>query len=255
MTEPTRQLDCVARCKPLPAQHATNAPTRATLPATRAQRTSLKALALVALSRNNVCNDRATGPENPRNKQPLQDGDLLRDLRARLLTLAEREAIDAGIVHALPKSELAATVEQLAAFHAAERDNILRGYLRTLADDAERRAGRVPRGDTAAVLCRRCGPVYLHPSIAQAAPVVHGWPVVLGCPWCFVPKDGALAIPRPPVTCGTCQQFTRDTINPEGGAGTCAAGLNPSRPWPNAQQYCAGFAAGHRLNTPHAEQQ
>jgi hypothetical protein len=156
------------------------------------------------------------------------------ELRAHLIALAAVTGREAGLVQALPESFLRDC--------QGLPDETLRALLGTLADDAERRAGRVPHRDTAAVLCRRCGPVWLHPSIADAAPKVHGWPVVLGCPWCFVPKDGALAIPRPPVTCGTCQHFTRDTINPEGGAGTCTAGINPALPWPNAQQCCAAYS-------------
>ena len=96
-------------------------------------------------------------------------------------------------------------------------------YLSMLADTADRHAGRVPEADTAAMHCQHCGPVWTHPDIAACLPVVAGWPRALGCPWCFVRKAGGY-IPRPSITCGDCQHFTPDTINPPAGMGTCASG-------------------------------
>ncbi len=166
-------------------------------------------------------------------------------LRAHLLTLAERHSMDVGIVHALPQADVEACT--------GLPDETLLAYLYTLADDAERRAGRVPEGDTAAVLCRSCGPVYLHPSIAAVLPVVNGWPRALGCPWCFIPKDGRMSIPRPNVTCGTCTHFIPDKINPQGGAGSCKLGITPKRtPLPFTAQYCGRYRPLNRNteNTP-----
>ncbi|MBB6246183.1 hypothetical protein [Rhodanobacter sp. A1T4] len=65
-------------------------------------------------------------------------------------------------------------------------------------DTDDRHAGRVPAGDTAAMHCELCGPVWIHPSIAEVLPVVDHWPRALGCPWCFVRKAGGY-IPRPSV--------------------------------------------------------
>jgi hypothetical protein len=44
--------------------------------------------------------------------------------------------------------------------------------------------------------CQQCGPVWIHPDIVAALPMVNGWPRALGCPWCFVRKAGG-PIPRP----------------------------------------------------------
>ena len=106
------------------------------------------------------------------------------------------------------------------------------------ADTADRHAGRVPAGDTARMLCARCGPVWIHPDIAEVLPVVDGWPRALGCPWCFVRKAGG-HIPRPPVTCEGCQHFTPDTINPPAGMGTCSAGKGSH--YPAQQHRCDTF--------------
>jgi hypothetical protein len=100
-------------------------------------------------------------------------------------------------------------------------------------DTDDRHAGRVPAGDTARMLCKGCGPVWIHPTIAEVLPVVDGWPRALGCPWCFVRKAGGY-IPRPPVACESCRHFTPDTINPPAGIGTCGAGKGSHYP---AQQH------------------
>ncbi len=54
--------------------------------------------------------------------------------------------------------------------------------------------------------------------------------------------DG-LAVLRPLVTCGECQHFIRDTINPDGGMGICKVGCDPSRPlpYPHAQRQCKQY--------------
>jgi hypothetical protein len=110
--------------------------------------------------------------------------------RARLLELAASAYMDAAPVQALSQSFLQDC--------AGMADGALRALLSMLRDDADRRAGRVPKGDTAATLCQHCGPVWLHPSIVAVLPVVDGWPRALGCPWCFIRKAG-LYVPQPPV--------------------------------------------------------
>lgn len=110
-------------------------------------------------------------------------------IRGRLLALAESEYRDPALAHALPASFL----RDCDGMDTAA----MRAMLSMLADDADRRALRRPKDDTAAILCRKCGPVWIHPSIAAVLPVVDGWPRALGCPWCFIhPKEG-MAIPRP----------------------------------------------------------
>jgi len=115
----------------------------------------------------------------------------LRRERERLLAIATAGQIDLDQVHRLHDLDVAGCVgldeRQLAAF------------LSMLEESAERHAGQVPAGHTAAVHCARCGPVWLHPDIADVLPVVDGWPRVLGCPWCFVRKAGG-TIPRPSLT-------------------------------------------------------
>lgn len=119
--------------------------------------------------------------------------DLLAELggtgpRARLLTAAAAEYADPDLIHHLPKEYLDAC-EGLP-------DNVLGAYVRALEDEAERMAGRVPRRETAAIMCVRCGPVWAPPEVAAALPVVKGMPRALGCPWCHVRKKG-MQIPRP----------------------------------------------------------
>jgi len=145
---------------------------------------------------------------------PLADA-MLKPLRAHLLALAADAAIDVDHVHRLHDANVAACIG-LDARQLAD-------YLALLAYTADRHAGRVPLNDTAAIHCKRCGPVWIHPTIAEVLPVVDGWPRALGCPWCFVRKAAGY-IPRPSVTCEGCRHFTPDTINPTAGMGTCGAG-------------------------------
>lgn len=123
---------------------------------------------------------------------------------------------------------------------AALTDRQLTAYVAMLAETDLRRHGKVPADETAMALCRGCGPVWVHPHVASVAPVVNGWARLLGCPWCHV-RHAGLYVPRPPVTCGDCQRFTRDTINPSGGMGSCGAGCDPARPYPHAQTQCGSF--------------
>ncbi|WP_149365837.1 hypothetical protein [Rhodanobacter sp. T12-5] len=164
--------------------------------------------------------------------------DALKPIRAHLLALAAAEGIDAAHVHRLHDLDVAACVS-LDALQLA-------GYLAMLADTAGRHAGRAPAGDTAAMHCEQCGPVWIHPDIAAVLPVVDGWPRALGCPWCFVRKAGG-HIPRPSVTCEGCAHFTPDTINPAAGMGTCGAGMGMH--WPITRHACGT----HSTRKPHEE--
>jgi hypothetical protein len=156
-------------------------------------------------------------------------------IRTRLLSIADAECIDPSLIRRLPDADL----------DACERLPIetLRAYIRALRASDLRERGKVPGDETAAALCRHCGPIWLHPAVVSVAPIVDGWARVLGCPWCHV--RNRRAIPRPLVTCGECQHFERDAINPEGGMGRCMAGREPlpreSLPFPHAARQCAQF--------------
>jgi hypothetical protein len=219
--------------------------------ATPTQRAGLKGLALRALGRNGVRNDSATGAEKTRNNgatlgrsNATAVATVNADLRARLLTIAQAEGIDAALVMGLPESELAATAEQVASCDPADQRIILRAYLHAVQETAERTAGRVPHGETARALCRGCGPVWVHPAVADAAPVIDGWPRLLGCPWCGV-RHARKFVPRPSVQCGECRHFERDAINPAAGVGSCRIGheLQHGEPmhYPHATRQCPRF--------------
>lgn len=158
---------------------------------------------------------------------PASVADALKPIRAHLLALAAAEGIDAAHVHRLHDPDVFACV----GLDARQLDS----YLAMLADTADRYAGRAPAGDTAAVHCEHCGPVWIHPDIAAVLPVVDGWPRALGCPWCFVRKAGGY-IPRPPVACEGCAHFTPDTINPDTGIGDCCA--DKGTRYPMARHTC-----------------
>lgn len=161
--------------------------------------------------------------------------DTLKTERTRLLALAAAEWIDAAHVHRMTDADL---VDWIA---AGLDDGQRRAFLHLLYDTASRHAGRVPLGDTAAMLCQHCGPVWIQPDIAAVLPVVDGWPRALGCPWCFVRKAGGY-IPRPRVTCGGCQHFTPSAINPPAVMGTCASGHGMH--WAGERHRCASFRPG-----------
>jgi len=160
--------------------------------------------------------------------EPLPDA--LKPLRAHLLALAAGVGIDVALVRRLDDADVAACigldVRQLA------------DYVSMLSGTADRHAGRVPLDDTAAIYCEQCGPIWIHPTIAEVLPVVDGWPRALGCPWCFVRKAGGY-IPRPPVACDGCRHFTPDTISPAAGIGACGAGKGTH--YPMQRRGCSHF--------------
>jgi len=162
---------------------------------------------------------------------PASLADALKPLRVHLLALAAAEWIDPDHVHRLHDLDVAACI--------GLDDRQLAVHLSMLADTADRRAGRVPAGDTAPMHCEQCGPVWIHPSVAAVLPMVDGWPRGLGCPWCFVRKAGGY-IPRSSVTCEGCRHFTPETINPAAGMGSCGAGKGMH--YPMQRHACAVFA-------------
>jgi hypothetical protein len=82
--------------------------------------------------------------------------------RAHLRDLAEAGGRDPALIDGLPVAGLPE--------YAGMDDAQLSALLSMLSDDADREAGRVPTGDTAAILCRSCGPVWVHPSVASVLP-------------------------------------------------------------------------------------
>jgi hypothetical protein len=118
-------------------------------------------------------------------------------------------------------------------------DRELSTYVNMLAETSAREQGKRPADETARAWCRHCGPVWIAPEVAEVAPVLDGWPRLLGCPGCHVRNRAALA--RPVVTCAECAHFARDAINPDEGSGHCVAGCDPQRPYPGAERQCARF--------------
>lgn len=121
----------------------------------------------------------------------------LTGLRATMLTLAETECLDAGMVRALPESELTAIAEQLADYDAIKLREALRVYLQTLAEDKTMREGKLPPAYDTPAKCRHCGPVWLPRAQAALLDMVDGWPTTWGCPWCFIDTPRGVRIPRP----------------------------------------------------------
>lgn len=144
--------------------------------------------------------------------------------RAHLLTLAADERLPAGAVHGLDDADVAACI--------GLPDTTLRAYLRVRDRGAVMDAAIVPPDYTQAALCRGRGPVWLWPG---------GPDRVFACPWCFRRKAGK-AIPRPPVTCGSCRHYAPDPLNPSAGIGGCAKGLVSL--WPMQARRCADWRAG-----------
>ena len=104
-------------------------------------------------------------------------------------------------------------------------------YCERVAKDRE--AGRVPASYISTTHCRGCGTV----------PIFAGAPArVDSCPWCSNRSRG-LPIPRPLVSCVTCQHFTADPIG-DGGIGSCARGGPPKGQmpaYPYAKRKCGDF--------------
>lgn len=237
MIEQRSETPSVARCTHREMQRATIAESAATPPATLAQRTSLKGLALRVLARNDACNAVATAPEKPRNAgatagvAPATDQAV--HLHARLRRIAEAQDLDPTLADRLPHGEEAE--------YADLDDDQLVGLLACWRDDSFRERGVPAPGDTATAFCRGSGPVLLHPSVAALAPVVNGVPRVLGCPWCHHRAKGR-RVPRPKLTCAGCRFFERDLVNPAGGQGRCGLpGVGPRWHFPHELHACADW--------------
>lgn len=176
---------------------------RATSHATPLQHESLKALARRALTCNEACNAPATPRPETVQQVEVKAGAIRRTpvarhaSRAHLLALAETEYLDAVLVRALPGPELAAIAEQLAGYDADKLREALCVYLRTLAEDAVMRAGKLPPAYDTPAMCRHCGPIWLPRAQVAMLDVMDGSPTCWGCPWCFIHPSKGMDIPRP----------------------------------------------------------
>lgn len=212
----TDRTNTVARCTPQPAQHATSPADCATATATGTQRTSLKALALLALGRNTAATAHATEAEAARNTGEIQGYRLLRTAREVLLGIADAEGLEESVVDRLGNTDL----REL----EGASDDTVRAFLRALADTDDRNAGKRPKGYDTPAVCDGCGPVWLWPDICEQSDrrEPNGWPAVMSCPWCFRRRAGQL-FGRPDVRCQDCRHFVPNERNPRGGFGGCAA--------------------------------
>jgi len=152
-------------------------------------------------------------------------------IRHRLLLNGRNLGIDESVLAAISIRE----IESL----DGHDSGLIESYLYALRDSALRARGKVPGDETAPAICRKCGPVWLAPEVAEVAPSVGGWPRVLGCPWCHV-KDRGL-IPRPVAACADCEHFAPDSIHPSGGVGDCGRSTVSSPHYPHAKHQCGGF--------------
>lgn len=115
----------------------------------------------------------------------------LRDMRARLLHLADCALVAPDLVRRIPAADLRTLIE------LATGDAWLTSYLHGLDTLAELRSGRLPRGYDTEARCTHCGPVWLPAVTVAGVDVADGLPLVHGCPWCFVTLPKGVAMPRP----------------------------------------------------------
>lgn len=171
-----------------------------------------------------------------RESQPSEDRSAkVLAIRQCLLLNSHNLGIDASVLAAISVPEIE-SIE-------GKGTQFIESYLYALRDSALRAKGKVPGEETVPAMCRKCGPVWLAPEVAAVAPVVEGWPCILGCPYCHV-KNRSL-ISRPLVACAGCEHFLPDSVNPAGGIGKCTVGHDglPGEPlmYPSAKRQCAEF--------------
>src|SRR5690606_37310362 len=120
----------------------------------------------------------------------------LADTGVRLSRRGDRLHVEATPGTVTPELRLTLSERKAELLAAVPADDIPDPALASAAADiALRESGKRPPDETAPARCRSCGPVWIAPEIARIAPVVAGWPRVLGCPWCHVTNRNA--IPRP----------------------------------------------------------
>lgn len=211
----------------------------ATSNATSTQQTGLKALALLALQRNNSRNSAATESKNATQQRGDFEGAFVAhpksevaELRQHLTSLTNAEFLDIELIEQLGELDVAAC--------AGLSDECLVAYVHALHDGKQLELGKPLPDDTARAMCRHCGPVFIDPSIAAVAPVVDGWPRILGGACCHVRNRKVL--PRPTVTCSACSHFNRDTVNARDGIGSCRVNADHAVPlFPQSVRKCQAF--------------
>ncbi len=110
------------------------------------------------------------------------------EIRSTLEKLANEAEVELAVVRSLDSTDLltCANLDEAA----------LRSYLQSIRDTQLRERGEVPLRETAKGICCSCGPIWLAPEVAACAPIIDGYPRVLGCPWCHIRIRG-LRIPHP----------------------------------------------------------
>lgn len=148
-----------------------------------------------------------------------------RAVRDRLRAIADhsRGTVNPNVIERLTSTDLADC--------RTLPDETLHAYLVALTDTHERKKGKAPWGWDAPAMCTHCGPVWLHPVVAQALPVVDGFRHALACPWCPEHADRRL-FARPHVTCSACSRFVPNENNAVAGLGHCAHFNNGQWPLP-----------------------
>lgn len=128
------------------------------------------------------------------------------ELRAHLLAICRSHALPERLVANLPDAELEGC-------ELLSPEGLVR-WVQVLGENERMRKGIAPPGWTQASYCHHCGPVKL-----WAGAPLH----VIGCPWCHVRKAGG-QVPRPAVTCATCQHMRRMPQTSPAGMQSCKAG-------------------------------
>jgi hypothetical protein len=155
-----------------------------------------------------------------------------RAVRERIRVLADehRGTVNPNVIERLTSTDLADC--------RTLTDDTLHAYLVALTDTHERMKGKAPWGWDAPAMCAHCGPVWLHPAVALALPVVEGFHHALSCPWCPEHAEGRL-FARPHVTCAACARFAPNENNPDAGLGRCIPLATGQ--WPLATHACGHF--------------
>jgi len=109
------------------------------------------------------------------------------EMRQTLRALADSEGIARALIDKLGNAD--------ACDSSSLTTETLTAYVRAIRDIDLRKRGKVPADETAVAICRSCGPIWTHPSVAGVAPIVDRWPRLLGCPWCHVRNREGM--PRP----------------------------------------------------------
>jgi len=153
-------------------------------------------------------------------------------VRERLRALAERDRgqVNPNVVDRISNADLAEC--------RTLTDDTLHAYLVALTDTHERMKGKAPWAWTAPAMCAHCGPVWLHPHVVLALPVVDGFHHALACPWCPEHAEGRL-FARPHVTCAACARFAPNENNPDAGLGRCIPLATGQ--WPLTPHACGSY--------------